>query len=110
MKFCCEACTCLTVKVTLMCQRTQNNVRACLLSRIEELQTQLDAAHQARARQKGLTDSAAVGELQDDASQSLAVELRAQLALLQRQLKASQVLPPLASCMWDYLRLLRTRP
>ena len=71
--------------------RWVDDALVCLPSRIEELQTQLDAAHQVRARQNGLTDSATGGELQDEASRSLAVELRAQLALLQRQLKASQV-------------------
>ena len=71
-----------------------------LPGRIEELQTQLNAAHSAQAKQEGSSGVAAGVELHGDASQPIAVQLKAQLAVLQRQLKASQVLPPWVPCMW----------
>ena len=52
---------------------------------------QLNAAHSAQAGQEIATGNVAGGILDDDAEQSIAVQLKAQLALLQRQLKASQV-------------------
>lgn len=72
---------------------------SCLLGRIEELQTQLSAAHSARAKQEGSSGTAAGAELHDDTSQPSAVQLKAQLAVLQRQLKASQVLPTWVPCL-----------
>ena len=70
-----------------------------LLLRIEELQTLLNEAHRAPIRQEGLSGIAASGERFDDMQHSTAEQhLRAQLALLQHQLRASQVLLPLASC------------
>ena len=72
---------------------------ACLVFRIEELQTQLDAAHSTRGRQEALSSAAAGAESSDSMHPSPAEQqLRAKLELLQRQLRMSQVLGSLMPC------------
>ena len=61
-----------------------------IVCRIQELQLQLEAANQAGPAQRPEGD-AAPAETNGDAQDSAVKDLRAQLALLQRQLIATQV-------------------
>ena len=67
------------------------------MHRIEKLQMQLDAANRERPGMGASAGDAAAERLPEGVQPCVADDLRIQLELLQRQLKASQVPPVLVS-------------